>query len=626
MRPYIKDPDIHSINTLCGLCQAFAYRSSAHGIPRIASSQNRFRRFMWIIVFLVAVAGFAYHSIYLILTYLSYPRMTTTEEIHADQIDFPYVTVCNLNPLKKSYFADYLAEISTSTPRSTEDTQSDDLLEFLTSPSSDDHGDFGGGGICFRSVEEFLQRSRTMDLSDMWMSVIATKENLSKFGHQSKDLVVQCTYNARNCFNTSYSIIDVDSYPSPRYGLCHTIIVRQESLRKVIKTGSALGLRLTLNIEREEYLDLISPEYGARLLVHPQGTFPTLQRGGVILQPGTKTYVSVRMRKIERLPEPYRGCSDDFQKTLLAKYLKMTGQEFLLHHQVYTYEYCQTLCREAHLLNQCGCLEELALEGNKSCDPCNGTQARCRSGFYRSFTRASSTHECQKLCKPACTDIRYDLTVSQSEWPNVQQQQYALKRWPNLNKRLGQSLSSSNSNNTTDTKEEIQINRKYFRKNFLRVHVYIQEMNYLSVKDIPGYTLPQLFADLGGCLGLYIGVSAITVVEIIEHVFSVFAFLYVKRKRNSQTRDPIHRMAISSRKSAVVTRHVPTQFPEPYSIQKRDLAKNIKHLRAYFPRDTHRRTGGIAETPGNCKTLYPINEQLFRRYPHLTDDSLDSKW
>ncbi|KAH7954368.1 hypothetical protein HPB49_018045 [Dermacentor silvarum] len=30
--------------------------------------------------------------------------------------------------------------------------------------------------------------------------------------------------------------------------------------------------------------------------------------------------------------------------------------------------------------------------------------------------------------------------------------------------------------------------------------------------------LPQLFADLGGCLGLYIGVSAITIFEFLEHV------------------------------------------------------------------------------------------------------------
>lgn len=33
--------------------------------------------------------------------------------------------------------------------------------------------------------------------------------------------------------------------------------------------------------------------------------------------------------------------------------------------------------------------------------------------------------------------------------------------------------------------------------------------------------LPQLFADLGGCLGLYIGVSAITIFEFLEHLLTL---------------------------------------------------------------------------------------------------------
>lgn len=35
-----------------------------------------------------------------------------------------------------------------------------------------------------------------------------------------------------------------------------------------------------------------------------------------------------------------------------------------------------------------------------------------------------------------CREVRYDLTTSQSEWPNLRQQSWAIKRWPLLNKRL----------------------------------------------------------------------------------------------------------------------------------------------------------------------------------------------
>lgn len=57
---------------------------------------------------------------------------------------------------------------------------------------------------------------------------------------------------------------------------------------------SLTGIRLTLNIEKELYWDLISPEYGVRILVHPQGTLPTLQKGGIILNPGKSVHIGIK--------------------------------------------------------------------------------------------------------------------------------------------------------------------------------------------------------------------------------------------------------------------------------------------------------------------------------------------
>ncbi|GFS33817.1 acid-sensing ion channel 4 [Trichonephila inaurata madagascariensis] len=298
--------------------------------------------------------------------------------------------------------------------------------------------------FCYKSIDEFLYRSKTVDLSDIWMSLTVTKDSLQKFGHQEEDLIIHCTYNARNCYNRTYSIVAVNAYPSPRYGLCHTISVNQLSLQNVTTPGLALGLRLTLNIQREEYLNLLSPEYGARLLVHPAGTYPTLQRGGVVLQPGTKTYVSVRMRKIDRLPWPYGECTYEFEHSPLASHLRKTGQRELLKHRIYTYEYCQTLCRDAYLLKQCDCSEEITQGNSRFCDPCNITQALCRTNFLRKFNRNPRSRECNRFCKPACSDIRYDLTVSRSEWPNSQHQYFILKRWPLLREKFGPAASDGN--------------------------------------------------------------------------------------------------------------------------------------------------------------------------------------
>nr|XP_037276510.1 LOW QUALITY PROTEIN: amiloride-sensitive sodium channel subunit gamma-like [Rhipicephalus microplus] len=498
------------------LNREFAERCTAHGFNRIASTR-RLRRLLWAVIVVVAVGGFLYHISFLTSNYFSYPIMTATEEVHAEELHFPAITVCNLNLLRKSSFDDYLKDIAT---RDMFSRTYERLLQQLVETEAAS-GDEDDGELCYKTVDEFLKSSRTMDLSDMWMNFIATKDQLQKFGHQANDLVVQCTYNARNCFRREvslHSILRVEPYPSPRYGLCQTIRLANESMRKVRKTGPTLGMRLTLNIERSEYLDIISPEFGTRILIHPLGTLPSLERGGITLTPGSKSYISIRMRKIERLPEPYRGCSKSFNDSRITPYLREVGLDDLLQRSIYTFDFCQTLCREAALLRTCGCLDELSTSGRVSCDLCNVTQARCRTRYLRSYTSSSGGQQCKALCLPECVEVRYDLTTSQSEWPNFRQQAWAVKRWPLLNKRLQDAgVRWQEVLNTTDDRVFMD-DLMAFRSNFMRVHIYIQEMNYLSVRDLPAYPLPQLFADLGGCLGLYIGVSAITIFEFLEHV------------------------------------------------------------------------------------------------------------
>ncbi|XP_064482289.1 acid-sensing ion channel 4-A-like [Ornithodoros turicata] len=492
------------------LNRGFAERCTAHGFSRIATTRG-LRQLLWTVIVVIALGGFLYHISFLTSNYFSYPVVTATEEVHAEELHFPSITVCNLNIMKKSYFEDYLK----------------DIAEHAGGPMAEEDGE---DYVCYRTLDEFLKKSRTMDLSDTWMNFIATKEHLIKFGHQGDELVTQCTYNARNCFDETHTILRVDPFPSPRYGLCQTIRLANESMQKVRKTGPTLGLRLTLNIERSEYLDILSPEFGARLLIHPVGTAPTLERGGIIVSPGTKTYISVRLRKIQRLPEPYRGCSKSFNDSRLTGYLIQMGLSDLIQRSLYTFDYCQTLCREAALLNICGCLDELSTRDRASCDACNVTQARCRTRYLRSYTSSSGGQHCRALCLPECVEVRYDLTTSQSEWPNLKQQSWSVKRWPILNKRIEEAGIRWQDVINASSDQEFQEEIRYFRKNFIRVHIYIQEMNYLSAKDLPAYPLPQLFADLGGCLGLYIGVSAITIFEFLEHVLTMFNYISGRMK------------------------------------------------------------------------------------------------
>lgn len=92
---------------------------------------------------------------------------------------------------------------------------------------------------------------------------------------------------------SSFSILQNIPYPSPRYGLCHSLTLNSEE-RISVKSGVGMGLQMTMNIERSEYLDIVSGEYGTRLVVHAVGSRPSLDTGGIILKPGSKTYIAVK--------------------------------------------------------------------------------------------------------------------------------------------------------------------------------------------------------------------------------------------------------------------------------------------------------------------------------------------
>lgn len=91
------------------LCREFAEQATTHGLRRIAETKTTFGKLFWTFVFLSALAGCFYHCSFLIQKYLKFSKVTTTEEIHAKQLEFPALTVCNMNILKNAFFTEQLS-------------------------------------------------------------------------------------------------------------------------------------------------------------------------------------------------------------------------------------------------------------------------------------------------------------------------------------------------------------------------------------------------------------------------------------------------------------------------------------------------------------------------------------
>ncbi len=58
------------------------------------------------------------------------------------------------------------------------------------------------------------------------------------------------------------------------------------------------------------------------------------------------------------------------------------------------------------------------------------------------------------------------------------------------------------------------------KDNLVRLHIYYESFTYQLMKELPGYTMSRLWANFGGAVGLYLGMTAAGAIEIL-HLFAL---------------------------------------------------------------------------------------------------------
>lgn len=64
--------------------------------------------------------------------------------------------------------------------------------------------------------------------------------------------------------------------------------------------------------------------------------------------------------------------------------------------------------------------------------------------------------------------------------------------------------------------------------NLVEVHIYLETNNIMTIEEQPNYGLLQLMNDLGGVIGLYLGLAVVSIFEICE-LLCILGYIAVKR-------------------------------------------------------------------------------------------------
>lgn len=108
-----------------------------------------------------------------------------------------------------------------------------------------------------------------------------------------------CSFDGVQCGAENFS-----SFASSSFLQCYTFNSGQNGsqLLTARMPGKNNGLKLRLNIQRNGYVKYPkNPFAGVTLLVHGQNNFPFMEEYGFFVEPGTHTFIAIKMKKVREM-------------------------------------------------------------------------------------------------------------------------------------------------------------------------------------------------------------------------------------------------------------------------------------------------------------------------------------
>jgi hypothetical protein len=438
--------------------------STSHGLPNIFRTKRLLIKILWTVCFSVAL-GFCLYMVYNgFIDYFKYETVSKTEYITEIPSIFPTVSICSVNPL------------------STADAQS--LVEKkLNEIGYDPTKNLSLGIINYLGSSNMLAllEASNPDYGD---------ENRRKLGLNIESFMF-CFYDEAKCL-----ISETQWYFDPVLGNCYRFNSGFGStghsipLKETIKPGVTNGLIIYIYLENAANKYSFASSEGLRVFIHNSSANPS-DASWVDIKLSEMTNIAIKRTFIQKEPDPYSDCID--LDTYDSEYYRFIIENT---NKAYKQEDCYNLCLQKNIIENCKCysLYYPKLYESKPC--LNITQRDCYIKEYLSFKTKTLDDNCAKLCPLECESVMYDLVKSSSNYPT--------EYWFEIFKDLFPNTSYSSA------KERV-----------LGLNIFYSQMSYTRISESPKISSFDLMSNMGGTLGLYIGISFLSFIEIVEMILEV---------------------------------------------------------------------------------------------------------
>jgi hypothetical protein len=282
--------------------------------------------------------------------------------------------------------------------------------------------------------------------------------------------------SGRNIYNQSYDI--------------------HNSTKKGTKDGFKIGIKLeTIS---DDFFEIILSIYNQT----------TINKRDFIISSGSYNYFELDRVFYKKLAAPYSNCLEDINLFEMNKKLI----NYLIKYTQYSQDECFYLCSQLFALQEskCNCNSTL----NDFTENCirkinslfETNEQKCIAKYLKDFRKKYQNEKCSKYCPLECDSMKYIINTYNEQFPLT----------GNISKKV-------NFPAEYNTYEEI-------KKHYIEIFVYYNDLKYTVISEEPKAELFNFVSNIGGILGLFLGISFLSFIEILEILFEILIIIFKQRQ------------------------------------------------------------------------------------------------
>uniref|UniRef100_A0A1I8Q523 Pickpocket protein 28-like n=1 Tax=Stomoxys calcitrans TaxID=35570 RepID=A0A1I8Q523_STOCA len=265
---------------------------------------------------------------------------------------------------------------------------------------------------------------------------------------------------------------------------------------RVLSSGSKAGL----NVHVQSFLDEVDytcngPIQGFKILLHSPDDVPSVSKHFVRLAMDKEVMIAVKPKMITT--------SDDIAAyDPMKRRCFMSKDRQLKFYKIYSQNNCERECLTNFTYAECGCVQ-FSMPRFKDMPVCGEDKILCYSSAYnkllvKQFKDGLASEDglahlplddCN--CMPACTSLEYETEISEGHFDLVN----TLKAFNNFDDYF----------------------RIYPGGKMSLMSIYFKENQFITSRRSELYGVTELLANFGGVFGLFMGISILSIVEMIYH-------------------------------------------------------------------------------------------------------------